>query len=158
MLDQRWPYAALDPDGTVRLAETATELVAQAIDGYEAMSDDDALTARYDSLVELGDRLQEHLRSEAAKTGMWDPGAADENTLTALYQPRGDPIGPLPGEWECPVPLVAVTTDYQPFTDRPAPTGRVVWLDPSNELVYLRTLHEIGAIELYVHVAGEVAA
>lgn len=153
-----WPYAALDAEGVVTLSDTATELVAKAIEGYDTMGDDAALAARYDSLVELGERLQEHLRSAACVDGRWDPAAATEETLTALYRPRTVAFTEA-AAWEHEVPLVAVSTDYQPFTDRPAPTGRLVWLDPSTELTYLQTLDRIGAIELHVHHGNaEVAA
>jgi len=155
-----WPYAALDAEGVVTLSDTATEMVAKAIDGYDTLSDDEALAARYDSLVELGERLQEHLRSAACIDGRWDPTTATEDTLTVLYRPRTVPIDAV--VWDHEVPLVAISTDYQPFTDRPEPTGRLVWLDPSTELTYLQTLDRIGAIELHIHrgdakVAGAVA-
>lgn len=156
-----WPYAALDAEGVVTLSDTATELVAKAIDGYDTMGDDEALAARYDSLVELGELLQEHLRSAACIDGRWDPATATEDTLTVLYRPRTVPLTET-AVWEHEVPLVAISTDYLPFTDRPEPSGRIVWLDPSTELTYLQTLDRIGVIELHVHSGGakvaEVAA
>ena len=150
-----WPYAALDAAGTLHLAETATEMVAAGLPGYTGIDDDDeALYARYDSLVELAEVLQNHLASQACADGRWDPSEADEDELSAVYGPRDTPSSLA--TWAGVVPLVAVATDYQPFTDRPAPSGRIIWVDPSSELSYLRSLHTIGVIELFVR--GEAAA
>lgn len=155
-----WPYAVLDAGGTIHLADSATDLVAYGIPGYTEISTDDheaALYARHDSLVEFAEVLQDYYRSTAAETGRWDPSSSTEDELTALYQPRTSPFGAR--SWDGEVPLVLFSTDYEPFTSRPAPDGRIVWLDPSTELTYLRSLHEIGVIDLHLHVGdAEVAA
>jgi hypothetical protein len=48
------------------------------------------------------------------------------------------------------VPLVLMTSDYVPFTERPAPTGNIFWLDPTTELTYLRSLDRLGVMKLLV--------
>lgn len=54
-------------------------------------------------------------------------------------------------DWQHVVPLVLIATDYLPFTGREAPTGNVLWLDPSTEVTYLRSLARLGILEFRVH-------
>ena len=61
-------------------------------------------------------------------------------------------------EWTEDVPLVAVATDYAPFTARPAPTGRVVMLDPSSEMGFCLSLAALGLFEFYTKAEAPVAA
>jgi hypothetical protein len=53
-------------------------------------------------------------------------------------------------EGDLAAPLVLIAPDYQPYTGRPAPTGRIVVLDPSTEVSFLRPLDTLGIIEFLV--------
>ena len=57
-------------------------------------------------------------------------------------RPPGDHV------WRDRVPLVLIATDYEPYTDRPKPTGRALFLDPSTEISFLRSLDALGLIKL----------
>jgi len=155
-----WAYALADGTG-LWLSDDTGSLVAVAIPGYPGRGPDDseeALTARYETLVEMGDRAQRWMLEEAVRTGRIDLATVDEDSLNALVTSTGVPFEPSEGNgpavWSNPVPLVAIVTDYQPFTSRPAPLGRVVWLDPSDELSILTSLHDLGLVVLTVRSAG----
>jgi hypothetical protein len=166
-----WPYAVITHDGSTHFSDTATELLVMAIPGYPADTTDSndrgddgvlhsvesdlALIARYDDLVSYADALQQTFVAGAVEDGLLDLSLLDESILTAMLGERMVPYEPhidgLPTEWPANLPpLVLVATDYEPFTDRPMPTGNLVWVDPSTELTYLQSLNNIGIITLMV--------
>jgi hypothetical protein len=53
-------------------------------------------------------------------------------------------------EWRQAVPMVLIDTDYEPFTPRPRPEGRVIYLRPAQEHDYLASLAEAGLIQYLV--------
>ena len=48
------------------------------------------------------------------------------------------------------MPLVLIDTDDEPFTVRPRPDGRVIYLRPAQEHDYLASLAEAGLIQYLV--------
>jgi hypothetical protein len=134
-------------------ADTAGELPAVLIPGYEAIADDDAghdeaLWRRYESAVATATELQETLLATAAVHGDFDAARADEAVLTALLADKTSPYtGPV---WRQRVPLVLIDTDYEPFTARPLPEGGVIYLRPAQEHDYLASLAEAGLIQYLV--------
>jgi hypothetical protein len=157
-----WLYAVLDGSGALTLSDSASELVGMAITGYSDLAQgeaghDEALGMRYDFLVELGRRSQQSIVDQAVKTGELDLTALSDDKTTALFADRSIPFEGLPAanggwtiEWDLAAPLVLIATDYQPYTGRPAPVGRIVWLDPSTEVSFLRALDTLGIIEFRV--------
>lgn len=150
-----WPYAVVDLAGVTYYADTATEIIDVGIPGYAEMDRDTALITRYDDIVAYADALQECLVAQAIEKGYFDPTAVSEDILTTVMCERFIPYEPLvdelPLEWPGDLPpLVLLRSDYTPFSDRPVPTGNVVWLDPSTELSYLMSLNSIGVINLLV--------
>jgi hypothetical protein len=157
-----WLYAVLDGSGALTLSDSASELVGTAIPGYlnlpEVDADhDEALGMRYDFLVELARRTQQSIVDQAVKSGELDLTALSDDATTALFADRTQPFDGLAGSdgawtyhWDLAVPLVLIATDYQPYTHRPAPNGRIVWLDPATEVSFLRALHTLGIIEFRV--------
>jgi hypothetical protein len=145
----------MDLAGVTYYAETATEIIDIGILGYAAMDHDTALITRYDDLVAYADALQGCLVAQALEKGYFDPAAVSEGILTAVMCERLIPYEPLvdglPLEWPGGLPpLVLIRTDYAPFSDRPVPTGNVIWLDPYTELTYLKSLNSLGVIKLLV--------
>ncbi len=70
-------------------------------------------------------------------TSTWPrPGDA----LTAIFVDRSLPFegrrtgaGGIDRDWTCPIPLILIATDYNPYTVRQAlPTRRIVWLGPGD--------------------------
>ena len=147
-----WPLLLVRGD-RVTGADTAGELLAVLIPGYDGIADhdaghDEALWRRYESAVATADELQETLLATAAVHGDFDAARADEATLTALLADKTSPYtGPV---WRQRVPLVLIDTDYEPFTVRPRPDGRVVYLRPAQEHDYLASLAEAGLIQYLV--------
>jgi hypothetical protein len=157
-----WLYAVLDSSGALSLSDSASELVGMAIPGYTdhgqgEAGHDEALGMRYDFLVELARRTQQSIVDQAVKNGELDLGALSDDKATALFSDRTRPFAGLTGangewtfQWDLAAPLVLIATDYQPYTGRAAPTGRIVWLDPSTEVSFLRALDTLGIIEFRV--------
>lgn len=160
-----WPFAMMHGEGLVTMSCTRTGLLAEVIGGYgelagtavQTAEDDPLLDARYDFAVEAASLLQAGYLAQAERNGAYDLTAeTDEDVYLAYARPRDEPFeGVRPGggdrvshEWDREVPLVLVRTDYDPFTGRPAPSGRVVYLDPATETTMLDTLHAAGLIAL----------
>lgn len=152
----------IDGGGMMHFSDSARELVEMDIDGYEAIPDSDeghdrALEVRYDHLIELAEKSQRWMVDEAARRGVVDWDSVDEAALTALCVGRTVPFEGLPTDgggrdldWKLGVPLVLCTTDYEPYTKRETPTGRIVWVNPVTELTYLRSLANLGVIQFHV--------
>jgi len=157
-----WAYSLIDHEGQVIFSDDAGDLVALFIVGYDDFPLDDqghdmALVARVEALVEVAERSQHYLVDEAIEGGVLDPLAVDEDILTALFAPRDRPWegcaledGSTTYDWDGSVPLILLATDYSPYTDRPQPTGNVVYLDPSTELSFLTSLDGLGLVRFLV--------
>lgn len=143
-----WRYGALAPDGSVTLAQSATEMVSDFIEGYSDLDDDTALERRYDLLVWLGGATQQHYVNLAEAAGTLTEDDADEDILTALFSDRSKPRED--GDWDHEVPLVLVATDYSPYTKRAKPRGKIVWINPETEVTFLRSLETLGMIRLVI--------
>lgn len=132
------PFAMLHNGGDdLSTADTRTELCAALIDGYTDLDDTAATQARIRYTLDCQVRLQAHLVANHA-----DP--IDDDHLDLLLGPRADQ--PVLTEWNHPVPLVCITSFYSPWADTPAPTGNIIWLDPTDETTLLETLHATGVI------------
>lgn len=168
-----WLYLIMWPSGDLLYSDNLGEVVVETIqdDRYKDLLGDDAdeandecLVMRYEELCHLGGKVQAYLVGEGAERGAIDLANAGEDVLTALFQDRQVPFagvfrdGRPSFEWIEDVPLVAIATDYAPFTSRPAPTGRVVLLDPSSEMGYCLSLAALGLFELYTKAEVPVAA
>ena len=147
-----WPLLLVH-GSDVTGADTAGELLAVLIPGYENLTDDDAghdeaLWRRYESAVATANELQETLLAASGQRGDFDAARADEASLTALLADKTVPCRHT--QWRHPVPLVLIDTDYEPFTPRPRPEGRVIYLRPAQEHDYLASLAEAGLIQYLV--------
>jgi hypothetical protein len=170
-----WPYAAVTLSGDTYFADSVTEIIEATLPGYADLKfvddagnvelidegNDVALVMRYDDLIGYATGLQESLVGTAIERANFDPTSVSEDVLTALFAERIVPFEGVPYsddvndervnlEWELEVPLVLITSDYVPFTERPAPTGNIIWLDPTTELTYLRSLDRLGVMKLLV--------
>ena len=157
-----WPLLLIH-GGDVTGANTAAELLAVLMPGYDQIPEvdgdqdaagheeaghDEALWRRYESAVATATQLQETLLATAAVQGDFDAAHADGSTLTALLADKTIPCSCA--QWRHPVPLVLIDTDYEPFTARPRPDGRVIYLRPAQEHDYLASLAEAGLIQYLV--------
>ncbi len=125
---------------------SATAAVASLIDGYTNILDGDeqaALIARYEAAVRFASGLQmDHLLQATPGTEL---SGYELETLDLDKH-----CTPACEVWQSPVALVLVRTDYEPFTEQPAPDGNVVWINPATELTLLQTLASAGVIKFRV--------
>lgn len=141
------------------LADTRTELVEDLVKGYSELPDNDAgneeaLVKRYETSVHVADQFQQIIAAQAVDEGKFDTRNESEETLTALFTPRGEKLGEI-APWNHVVPLVLIRTDYAPFTEVPLPEGNIQWVNPYTETTFLASLSEIGVIELFVNETPE---
>ncbi|MGO1851911.1 MAG: hypothetical protein ACTH0V_00700 [Microbacteriaceae bacterium] len=144
------PYCWLDARQAV-FSSSLSEIVAELVPGYaealEAGDDDALLELRLESLAMLALMRQEALVAEVtaslAEEDADYPGLPEE-VLTVLLTPKDGPVIEL-DEWAPPLPLYLLATQYQPYTDVPAPTGEHVHLlYPHDERGFLVALAELG--------------
>lgn len=155
----KWPFIMLRNNKAI-CADTRTELVGALIPGYDDISvdadgDDAALVERFKQALVTADFLQEFLAGVAANDpeNEFSLAEATEEELTAFLTKRIDRPTEILGidHWEHDIPLILVTTLFEPFDEgHPIPTGNIMWIDPSDETTYLRSLAELGQIQLFV--------
>lgn len=170
-----WPYAAVSISGESYFADSVTEIIEATLPGYADLKfvdaggdvefidegNDVALVMRYNDLISYATGLQAELVRIGIERGDFDPNTIGEDVLTALFAERIVPFEGIPLsddvndvrvdlDWSYDVPLVLITSDYVPFTERSAPTGNIIWLDPTTELTYLRSLDRLGVMKLLV--------
>lgn len=177
--DGNWPLPPGKPDGGlwpwmlvskmqdregITYADTVTELVGELIDGYDDLArdssgNDQALEARYSQALTMAAGLQAMVCRRAVDAGDLDVDAEPDETLTAFFQERTVPFVGLDGDtfWNHPVPLVLLDVDYAPFTDRDRPSGNILWIEPSDEAAYLRSLDRLGLVVFRVADAAKVS-
>lgn len=152
-----WPFLLVS-DEEVTFADSNTELLGTYIEGYEDLGEDpdgnaEATMLRYEQAVVTANLLQVSICAEATRGGTFNPATVSEGELTALFTDCGTPFtgtedasGMTTTEWTLNVPLVLIDMDYAPFSDRPRPTGNVLFLRPSVETTYLESLDEVGMV------------
>lgn len=146
----RW-YAAMErEDGTIVVADTLTDLVADLIDDYPVEGGPAALESRVGFASRVAQARQATLAFVATMEGQMDTSVESEESLTALFADRELPVADMPAWENGAVPLVLLNTSYAPYTDVPAPQGNIEWIDPSDEGALLRSLTDLGDIRLWV--------
>ena len=127
-----------------RVATTVTGLIGLVAVGYDEIDADDvAFMHRYWAAREVAGEVQAVFNAQAAGSGV----DVSDPTFGLIWAEKSDPPEALT-MWDAPVPLVLVRTDFDPFTDRPAPACGVVWIDPSTERELLETLDKAGFVQL----------
>lgn len=159
---ESWPivvaHIGVDGSELLTFADTHTEVLGAFVAGYADLPDtpaghDQALFLRYNHAVAVATAVQGGLCDQASDAGLFNPADESEDVLTALFTERDQPFLGVPLrqggtnlDWPHEVPLVLIDTHYEPFVDRPVPTGRIVWLRPVVENDYLQSLAETGTV------------
>ncbi len=126
-------------------AQTASELVDELIDGHSEANDDQRLLLRARFLAEHANAVQATILADVAHHY-----ELDEDALTVLLHDRDRETIAF-DRWDSDIPLLLITTGYMPFTDRPRPAGdSILWLDPSTETSFLRSISSIGPVTWFV--------
>lgn len=160
-----WPMIAVLGD-RFAVANDPSALLGEIIDGYpvyvppaddgeeETLDargdvDDEAAYIRWEHACMMATQIQGMFCDDAAQQGRFDPAEESEEILTAFFQDRSLPV--TVQDWTHPIPLVLVTTNYSPATALPPPMGKdggeIIWLDPTDEVKYLRSLANAGALD-----------
>jgi hypothetical protein len=145
-----WPFLLINSEGAAIGAETVSELVDEVLPDHSNSDDADRFGLRLELLAELVNQCQAmDLAARRAQDASLDE-LLGEAGLTALIAPKTGVSLDMP-HWPFDVPLFLMATQYEPYTDLPAPTGTtVVLVDPGNERAFLDGLVMLGAVELYV--------
>lgn len=144
-------------DGSTVYADTAAEVLAEMLPGYEGLDDAEQreLRVRHARLVaEFIQRLNVQRAVEAGEFDANDPLQAplaailDADKGMSLTLELPDAPGE-PADWLPVVPLVLLTTGYAPYTQYPPIGGNVVWVDPTTEDGYLDSLAATGGFDYW---------
>ena len=134
----------------VAFADDYIDLLAVLIHGYRELNDDDQTVARIRYATSAAARTQAALILDKPEITI---SKAEMDILMApraLPQPRAD-------WWTCEMPLVVVTTSYEPYTKVPRPASglgdvanadNLWWIDPTDEESLLTTLNQMDYIRL----------
>ncbi|WP_460355642.1 hypothetical protein [Actinoallomurus acanthiterrae] len=125
-------------------ADAVVELIEMLIPAYTALANDDERAA---ARLRLTLDVQVRLQARLAAGGMLQDCTPEQR---ALILGRRD-VQPSPLRWDAPVPLVLITSFYEPVGSAARPEGpadRQIWLDPSTDWTLLTSLHAAGAIHV----------
>lgn len=132
-------------------ADRNDELVAEIL-GEEYLSEGDPTNAfeiRLGGALNIATAVQESIVASAVRRGDLND-SEDESVWTPLLMPREIADAPA-GDWNHPVPLVLVTSLFDPWTRRSAPRGNVVWIDPTDDVTLLESLQDCGLVRMVEH-------
>jgi hypothetical protein len=142
-------YEMIYASGTRRgYADDTAELVNLLSPGYTALTTERA-EARLRLALDVQVRLQAALATDAALARCTEDQRA--TILGSGHTP------PDPATWTAPVPLVLVTSFYDPAGPLPRPQGPPelqLWLDPADDWTLLTSLHATGTITVGGRNAG----
>jgi hypothetical protein len=124
-------------------ADDFRSLMGELIDGYVEMTDDaERARARSEYAVRIQVVSQARLNAEHPL----DQCTPEQEAV--LMGTRDTP--PVVETWTAPVPLVLVSTFYQPHAETPAPVaeapGHILWIDPTDDRSLLLSLHHLGVV------------
>ncbi|QFY13242.1 hypothetical protein GBF35_47695 [Nonomuraea phyllanthi] len=140
-------YEMIHAGGSCRgYADDPAELVEMLAPGYASLATPGERSA---ARVRLAMDAQVRLQAQLASGGRLD--ACDEADRAVILGGRHEP--PAPARWEAPVPLVLISTFYEPAGPLPRPSGPAdlqVWLDPADDWTLLTSLHTAGVITVNV--------
>ncbi|MEV0402858.1 hypothetical protein [Actinoallomurus sp. NPDC050550] len=140
-----YAYEMIYAGGTRRgYADEVVELVGMLIPDYTATANDDERTA---ARLRLALDVQVRLQAQLAVGGAMHDCTPEERSVILS---RRD-VPPSPARWDAPVPLVLITSFYEPVGSLARPEGpadRQIWLDPSTDWTLLTSLHAAGAIHV----------
>jgi hypothetical protein len=135
-------------------SDSATELCGLLIPGYADIPDDDAHEQAVARILHI---VRAQVQAQAAINAQHDLSVLTDEQRAVLTGSRD--TQPRVDVWTAPVPLLLVTSFYQPYTDLPVPLPvpppdfegtNVIWLDPSDEYETLVALNVCGLIHLMV--------
>ncbi|WP_327591334.1 hypothetical protein OHA25_60385 (plasmid) [Nonomuraea sp. NBC_00507] len=125
--------------------DTPAELLELLLPGYQQQDAQQQYQARIRAAVDVQVALQAQLNSANPELVT----RCTDEQRAILVGDRDRP--PAPEAWTAPMPLVLVTSFYEPDGELGRPTAAgdaIIWLDPSNDWSLLESLHRAGWIHL----------
>jgi hypothetical protein len=128
-------------------ADTHEALIDALIPGYATGTE----TQRWEARLYYMARAQVLAQAELNASDAFH--SLDRAQQVVLQGPRHDP--PVVPTWSCPVPLVLISSFYKPAGTQLRPVREmgmepnVIWLDPSDDIAFLNSLHDIAVISLH---------
>lgn len=148
-----YPLGMVMPSGeSFCYADSYSDLVCALIPDYaHAKTEEDKAYLR----IVLADNAA--VRRQADILAQLDVDEVSDGDWATLNAPKTGEGAPEGIWWRSDIPLILVTTTYQPFTGRLRPGSKkdgvqkdnaVWWVDPTDEETLLTTLHEIGYVRV----------
>lgn len=152
-----WAHAMVLHDGSTVYADSAAEVIAELLPGYDELDAKAKQDARARHAAKTAGLIQRLCIEQARVRGEFDPDEAQQSSLMqilttdkALSLTLELPQAPgQPADWLPVVPLVLVTTSYAPHTGYQPIGGNVIWIDPVSEEGYLASLNRTGAFSYW---------
>jgi hypothetical protein len=163
---EAWPYV-LQVQAVTYYADDLPSLVEIFIPGYTEIkrSSESGMTLVADrqamslntSLIEYASSVQRHLVDMALKQKIISFSQPPNEVQRVLTRSKGLPFDGLLSQdsldyhWDHVVPLILFVTDYEPYSDRPKPTGQnLIFVDSSNERTFLDSLSILDICRFFV--------
>ena len=142
-----YAYELIHAGGTRRAyADDLADLAEALLPGYDTWTEQQ----RWEARLHLAIRAQVVVQAEANAVEAFRVLPRDAQAI--LMDARHEP--PTVRTWGHPVPLVLVTSFYVPAGKVPRPVREqgmapnIIWIDPSDELSLLHTLHDAGFVTI----------
>lgn len=128
-------------------ADTEAALIEVLIPGYQDLTEQH----RWEARLAYATRAQVIAQAGLNTAEVFGSLSLAERTI--LSGPRHQP--PVVSTWDCPIPLILIASYYAPAGPNARPVRaqgmapNVIWLDPSDDETFLRSLHDIAVISLH---------
>lgn len=136
-------------------ADSAEEILSILIGGYAGQHDE---RSRWHARASVAIEAQVTTQPLLNAGELFDHCTEEETQI--LLHDSG--VQPVIGEWQCPVPLILVTSFYQPLGNIPQPVaispGQIWWIDPSTAQSLLETLNGVRWLQLRIDARASQAA
>lgn len=152
-----WQHVMVLHDGSTVYADTATEVLAELLPGYQLLDADAQLSARCRHAHQVAAFVQRLYLERATRDDGFDQAAnaalveimgTDKAVSLSLSLPHAPQ---QPADWLPSVPLVLVNTQYAPHQAYPPIGGNVIWIDPASEAGYLLSLRASGIFSYWTN-------
>lgn len=123
---------------------------------YPDLTPEEQLEKRHDLAVAIATSVQGGVVSALTDAGTLDTSALTEPEINLVFNSK-DNAYEHEGDWSASatdgtvITLPLVATMYSPFTEVPRVTGEdVVYLDPTTEENFVRSLNDLGVVDLHI--------
>jgi hypothetical protein len=154
-----YPLGMVMPDGEdFCYADSMRDLICALIPEYEREQEE---SEKAFLRIVLADRAATIRQAEILVD--CDPGSLSESEWATLTAPKTGPDSASAAWWRSAVPLLLVSTSYEPYTPRPRPASNqdgvkpdnLFWIDPTDEESLIESLHSVGYVRVLANIDFE---